>query len=422
MPDSTRFTRRNYWIFILEGALFGIGIAFVSLDSVLPSIAHALGGSDSLVAFLPMAMMLGFFVPPLFTAHWLEKLGRQLPTLRVFCLLQRLPYLFAALALWFLATDYPRAALGAVALAPLLSGVFGGITVAAWFRLTSRMVPGRNRSSAIALRNLLVAVSGIGAGLAVERIFTRLPGPQGFALLHALAFTGLLLSYIVLCMSDEPDVKPPSHEHHKSLAQQLKSLPATLRNDRGFAAFALSRACYALVYVTIPFMAIHATVSTGTGLTLVGSLLAWQMGGSILGNLFGGWLGDHRGSRNVLMAAQAIALLMLLVFISSSQAAGYFIAFALWGMAASMQVIGEGTFISEHAFGSRMPTYISLSSLAALCGMLLSGTTSSLLRHLTHSMIPLVCISAMGVGTALFLNTTRTPEPRHKHRHNTPVV
>lgn len=416
--DPTRFTRRNYWVFVAEGGLFGAGLSFVALDTVLPTIAHSLQGSDSIIAFLPMAMMLGFYVPPLFTAHWLERLGRLMPTLRFYSLLQRLPYAVAALALWFMAGDSPGLALAAVAAAPLISGVFGGITVAAWFRLTSRMVPGKRRSSATAWRNMIAAIAGIGAGLIVEKVFSHLPGAPGFALLHALAFGGLMLSYVVFCMSDEPDVPPPPREDHKSLVQQLRSLPAALRDDPGFRYYALSRAFGSLVYVTIPFMAIHAANVTGAGPSLAGKLLAWQMGGVIVGNSLGAWLGDRHGSRAVLVATQAASLLMLAVFAMSSSPSGHGLAFALWGIGTSMQMIGEGTFLTEHASGPRMPTYISLSFLAALSGMLAAGGTSALLRHLSETIGPLVSVSCGGVALALVLLIAKTPEPRHSANHS----
>jgi MFS family permease len=388
----------------------------------LPTLAHALGGSDSLIAFLPMAMIIGYGVPPLFTAHLFERMGRLMPTLKVSGPVQRLPYAIAALTLWFAGKDSPGVALVAVALAPLVCGLVGGITVAAWFRLTAVMVPGTRRSSGSAMRNMIAAFAGIGAGFAVQAIFSRLPGPPGFAVLHAVAFAILMLSYAVFCFSEEPDFSPLPSADHRSLTQQLRSIPGILRADRNFRFYAVGRVCGNLVYVTIPFMAIHAAKITGAGPALAGNLLAWQMGGSIVGNTLGGWMGDRFGSRSVLLTSYVAALAMLIVCVTSTGAGGFCFAFALWGMAASLQMIGDGTFLAEQGFGRRMPTYVSLSALASLTGMLASGATGSLLRHLTEGIVPLVAVSVVGVGLALLLFVTVIREPRRRGPHQTSLA
>ena len=58
--------KRNFAIHSLEGGLYMGGIAFLSAESVLPTMVNSRGGSEWLVALMPSLMAMGFFTPVLF--------------------------------------------------------------------------------------------------------------------------------------------------------------------------------------------------------------------------------------------------------------------------------------------------------------------------------------------------------------------
>lgn len=412
--EPTNFTRRNYWVFVTEGGLFISGIAFVSQDTILPVIVRQLGGGDTILAFLPTLMLIGFALPPLLTAGWIERQGKLYPMLRLFGFFQRLPYLLAALAILIWGRDYPVAALVAAVVCPLLSGLVGGVTMGAWMQITARTVPGRRRSSGAAARNLIGALFGILAGITAEHVLSAYPGAAGFALLHGIAFGLLMASYAVFLLTDEPFAEPPPVHEHRSFLGQLTVFKETLGGDSTFQKYLVSQAGAFLVFATVPFLAVHSLSVTGLEENFTGRLLAFQMGGNIVGNLLGAWLGDRFGSLRSLLAARGAFLVAIVLALTGDTPLAFCLTFSFWGMTHALQMVGQQTFITEHAFGRRLPTYVGLAALVQLVAILGVGALSSTIRSQTDELWPVATLSAIGVIVSAFLLWTRVPDPRIK--------
>ncbi len=388
------------------------GIAFVSQDSILPGIVHQLGGSDAILAFIPMLMMMGFTLPPLLTAGWIERQGRLMPMLRFFGLLQRLPFLLAALALYGLGSSHPKIVLWAVVACPALSGLMGGITIGAWMRVTSRTVPGKRRSSGMALRNLIAAGMGMVVGVWVEKMLLYFPGVKGFALLHGICFVFVMASYLVFLLTEEPHVDPLPPEHHKSFTQQLKWMFRTLKVDVPFRYYISSRMLNSFIFATIPFMAVYVLGMTGRPEAFTGRLLSCQMGGAILGNMFGGWLGDRHGCRKVLLAARLAFMALGLLLLFAQSATAFCAAFVLWGGTFGLQNIGEQTFLVEFARDKALPSYMAVAAFVQLISVLAVGFLSSALRAQGVGMSVLVLLSMSGAFLSLLILTFKVTDPR----------
>lgn len=413
MPsEPSLYSRKNFAIFVLEGGLFMSGMTFVSQDSILPGIVRQLGGSDRVLAFIPMLMMMGFTLPPLFTAGWIERKGRLMPILRFFGILQRLPFLLTALVLWGMGSSHPTIALWSVLACPVLSGLMGGITLGAWMRVTSRTVPGKRRSSGTALRNLFAAIMGMFAGVFVEKILIQHPGVQGFALLHGICFVFLVLSYITFLFTEEPHAEPLAKEHHKTFAQQLKGMGKTLKVDIEFRHYIFSRMLASLTFATVPFMAIHVLDMTGNPESFTGRLLSFQMAGAILGNVLGGWMGDRYGSRKVLLCARSSFLTLGILLLTANSETLFCFAFLLWGSTFGFQQIGEQTFLVEFAKDKGLPSYMAIAAFIQLVTVLGVGFLSSTLRTLSGSIWPVLLISMFGVSCSLLLLLFKIKDPR----------
>ena len=409
--EPTRYTRRNFWIFVFEGSLYGGGLSFVALASVIPGVVRNLGGGDTLVAFLPTMMFLGFCIPQLLTVKWMESLPRYLPVLRITGFFQRIVYLIAFVALWFLPEDQTLIALILVATCPLISGLFGGITITGWMRMTARTVPGKKRSSGTASRNLIAALIGIFAWIFVEQILARESGLRGISIIHGMSFLFLAISYLVFLFTDEPEgvVEPKAASTESSTLSGFKEI---LRKDQIFRYYIFNRMGAMLVWVLVPFMAVHAIAVTEAGLEFTGRLLAFQMAGNIIGNILGGFLGDKKGSLLVLLVARIVFIVAALCSLLSQTPLGFCIGFACWGVTFAMQMIGEQTFIVEHAFGKKLPTYVAFGASVALVMMFSAGALAALLRSSSDSIWPLGMTALFGVTSSIIILMTRVKDPR----------
>jgi MFS family permease len=188
---------RNFVLHGLEGGLYMGGAAFVDLSTVMPPLILALGGPTWLIGLMPAMAALGFVWPPLFTAHWIERMFWFRPLILATGIFQRLPYLVAAVSLFLPQDKWALCTIAAVALAPFISGAIGGISLTAWQQFVAKTIPRRRLSSLWALRQIVSASIGICAGGIIALVLEKFPGIHGYGVLHLIAFGFLLVSYIM---------------------------------------------------------------------------------------------------------------------------------------------------------------------------------------------------------------------------------
>lgn len=409
--EAERNFRHNYVMHCVEGGLFAGGIAFVSVDAILPAIIKDLGGPTWLISLMPQILALGFIIPPLLTAHWIERLPRVMPLIAGIGVLQRLPYLFAGLALLFLADTVPWVGVAMVAAAPFLSGIAGGLTMPAWTQLITRIIPPRRRASSAALRAVLGAVIGLGAGEIAKRALEAHSGTTGYGLIHLFGFATLMMSWIFFVRIREPnDRMALSQAPRWSLGENLRSLPRVMRGDTNFRRFVLHRILATSHYIATPFLAIHALEVTGENKAFLGSLVQAQMLGGFLGNFLAGYAGDKGGGKLPLLASRLSFLMLLVVGVTADTSAAFIAVFLLYGLSRACDLVGQQTLGLEICPLERLPTYQALMGTLSLPAMLMAAALATLLRELSTSLWPAAVAAAAGtLASLLFLFRVRDP-------------
>lgn len=404
--------RRNYIVHCLDGGFWFGAMAFLAAETVLPIMIETMGGPNWLIALMPQMMMLGFLLPSVLNAHLMER--RQ--TLKGFILktgaCQRVPYLLAGLILLFFGEANPGWALASVALAPLISGLFGGLGFGGWIEMTSRLIPARRRSSSTAIRILIGALIGILAGEIIKHTLAHHPGPRGFAYLHFWTLGLLLLSYGLFTLFRDPPKPLSTIPSQRSLRENLREIPVILREDERFRYFLGVRIFTCGMFVLTPFLALHAVALSERGAAYVGLLLQAQTAGSILGNILAGWLGDAKGGRLPLWWSQMMYILICVLAALAREVAFFHLIFFLLGAANSFQIVGQSTLSVEICPEGRRPTYFAILTLVLFLAMLVvSGLAALVKSHVQTIVIPAV-LSGLSLGVAHFC-LERIRDPRH---------
>src|SRR5436305_2303045 len=96
LPD--RAFRWNFTVMGLDLSLFVLGISFASAYGVLPLFVHHLSASNFALGAIP-AVRASSLLPPLFVAGYTERLARKKPFVVGCTIVERIPYLFIALAI-----------------------------------------------------------------------------------------------------------------------------------------------------------------------------------------------------------------------------------------------------------------------------------------------------------------------------------
>lgn len=407
-----RHLRRNYAALALDGGFYAAGVAFVAMESVFPALLRDLGGPNWLIALAPYLSQYGLFGVPLLTLHWMNRLERFLPFVAWVSVPQRLPPLFAGLALLFAAGTHPQATLWVVALAPVLIGIVGGANSAAFWELVAKTLPANRRASNLAVRNILGTALGFAAGGAIAAVLARWPGPRGFGVLYLCNFACFMLSLAALVFMREAPHAPPPGAARAGPVANLGLLRTWFRTDAIVRHYVLARLFGLGINVLTPFLAIHAIEVLGSPPSFLGTLVAAQMAGSIGASVIAGWLGDRSGGRIVALLGGATAIGLSVAAAVTRSEFGFVVIFFALGLAIYLSFNGAATLLLELFAPERRPTCFALVSFTLLPSMLLCAWLAALTRHLSSGAI----WPAAAVAAALLLVSQvyfhRLPEPR----------
>ncbi len=412
--EVRRHFRRNYLAHSIEGGVFIGALAFLSADTVMPAMIKSLGGPRWLISLSPMAMFMGMMWPPLLTAHWVERLPRVKPFVLFTGVFQRLPFLWAALGLFFWAETHPRLTLALVASAPFLSGTFGGFGAIAWLELVSKAIPPNRRSSASAIRNTIGALMGLSAAGVIHQVLRRHPGTPGYGILFGIAFCFVTLSYLIFLWIREPDVDLGRLRPRRTMAQNLRSLPAILREDVRMRRYVAMRVLGAGIFIMSPYLAIHVLTVLGEPESYLGYLVGCQMAGVITGNFLAGYLGDRYGGKLPVLAARILFVCVCIGAAFNPFEFGFWVLFFFFGSAMTLNMVGNSTLSLEICPVERRPTYLSLLAAVSFSSMLAAAAASTLIREWTEELRPAALLSA-GFMAASMLFLIRVREPRSEN-------
>lgn len=405
-----RELRRNLICHVLEGGLYIGGLSFVHGSTVLPRALEQLGAAPWLVALAPVLLGIGFISPGLFVAHRIERLESMRGWVVQLGVWQRLPYLLAGLAL-LSATQHPLLALPAVLLSPLVSGLIGGVAVNAWKEYVASAIPERLRASMWATRYVLGTVLGLGAGGVVSQVLARAPGPRGYAYLHLGTFVCLALSFVIfLGTSERPRRSRPAQQ---SFAEFVRGIPALVASDRRFQLFLWARIPVHAAYILVPFLGIHALGVLNKPDAYLGSLLTFNMLGSLVGFALAGYSGDRHGGKLSMLLAHGGWLAVAALTPFARESYQFQALFAMLGAALSLSAVGLSTLDLEITPLDRRVSFQAILGAFTLLGMVGSSLLSAFIRELTQDIwalcLPTLLLTLISLG--LFLNIEE-PRPR----------
>ncbi|NLF29261.1 MAG: MFS transporter [Planctomycetes bacterium] len=410
---------RNFLAHSIEGGLYMGGMTFLSASIVGPKMVEALGGPAWLTAAMPQILTAGYLIPPLLTAHWMERLVRFHPLLLTLGFFQRIVYLIAGAVLFWGFRGNPAVLVAAAALAPLISGMVAGSGITAWQEFVANAIPPHRRSSVWATRNAICCLIGLGAGAVVLKVLDAFPGPRGYGLLHLTTFAFLTLSYIAFACTREIPNPRPRPGRAAGVGETLADIWAIVRTDRRFRLYLLSAAFNYGLFIMMPFMTIFTLNRLGWREGQMGWLLSGQMLGAIAGNLLAAWIGDRWGGRRVLLTARTMMLAVCLWMPWARTPAEFLGLFFLFGAGSYCNQVGHATLGMELCPLDRRIRYLASISGVGLVSMLTTWILSMLAwRGSGGSFLVVALLSAATVAISTeFLRGV--VEPRHEATRNT---
>lgn len=391
---------RNYWCNVMDGALFCTAMALVPVMTILPAYVKKFTDNEFLVNSITALFVLGFTAPQVLMARHVESLERRKPLMLLTGLLQRLPWLFLAIAALI---DFGGNSTLPLILFFLFFSLFtfsSGFNIPVWLDLLGKLTPQDKVGRLMATRETIGLTLAIGGSALSIYILAEFPFPTNYSLLFFLFFLITMVSLGFLCFLDEHPsedlkIKP-------SLITYLRGIPPLLRSDRNYRRYVIASCIAALG-------AMQGGLVTAWGIdtfelenrdwilaniSMVNSIIA------IATIYLFGRMGDLAGHKINLMLSALFIIISMTILIFTQHLLWFAASFVFIQLANNANMVSRSAIILQFSKPCDRPTYISVqSTIAALFAFLAPFAGAAIAQQLGYR----ACFAAVIAIKALFL-------------------
>jgi len=418
--EQQRHLRRNVAAFMADFGGFGGGFAFIHPTTVLPVLVRQLTSSAPLLGLLTTVWAGCWLLPQLPAGRWLSDKPRKKPVLVVATAIGRPALLVLAVLLMLARPSDSTVILVGLFLGIIIFRATDAVASVGWFDIFSKAIPINRRGRVVSAGQILGGLLALGAAVIVRWALGP-SGPQfprNFALLFALAFGGMIVSWIGLIALVEP---PEPIENGAS--QQMNVIAHAhhiVRGDRAFRLVTAVRLLTGLAGMALPFYVVHATRELGLPISFVGLVVAAQNIIAIVASFGLGMISEQVGSARVIhiSALASTTAPLLALMLHGLHALGshmtligivYLLAFAAISIVDNSFMLGYLNYVIEIAPPGERPAYVGLTNTISGVLIVLPLVGGALLQ--TTSYPVLFAMAATGAVLGLLLST-RLPASR----------
>ena len=351
----------NFSVNLIDITFITLAFSIISRETITPLLISNLTDSKIAIGLVPAIYSIAYYLPQLFAANHAERLKRKLPFVMVVGgLLERVPYLFAGLAILLFAESAPIAALLCIYLVIGLGALGNGVATPAWFSMIGKVLPVNRRGIFFGVSEGLGTLMGIIGAFFVGRVLDEMGYPLNFATLFLVAAVFMGISWIGLALNREPE--SPIVKEHIPFSHYFRRLPAILRDNHNFRRFLLSYSISRLSTMGVGFFIVFGNENFDLTGADVGLLTAILIGSQAAMQLLLGWLADKRGHKaNLTVSGFALAIAAL-VALGATDLRGLIPAFILLGAGLASDHVSRLNIILEVAVPEDQPTFIGLTN------------------------------------------------------------
>ena len=405
--DSQLVIIRNYrWNFTvnsLNAAFYTVAMTFASIVTFLPLFIEKLGGSNLLIGLVPSVAFIGYQLPGMFSAAFVENMPNKLRFVKNITLIERLPFLILALLCLGVARENPQVAILFTFVCLILITFTSGTITPAWLDYIVKVTPRKSLGMYFAMGSGLGGLIGIGASFWAGYFLKTYPFPTNFFYCFIWAFVAVMLSYGMTLLGREPSVQPSQTK--TKIWEYYQKIPLLLSKDGQLRSYIIYRNLQCLGSMASTFFVVYGVKKLGfpdqSASWMTVSLLLSQS----MSFFLWGYIGDRYHHKIVLIFG-AIGLSLTSVFaLFFSTYWAILMVFVFLGWYYSAQGTSGLAILRDMAPEGRYPTYLALSNgltvLAAFLAPVLGGRIADLYSY--RSMFWLAfCFSVAGLLFLLF--------------------
>ncbi|MEC9488319.1 MAG: MFS transporter [Halanaerobium sp.] len=391
----------SFIIFIWHGFFLALTMSMLDFNTVFPALITEL--IDSKVIFgLLYSIMLG--APLIFNiifGHYMQSYRYKKKFLMLGIYLRSLSYLGMAVFTYLFARQNPVLVISSFFFWILLFSISGGFAGLAYTDIIGKLFKKEKRGQVYTYKQFASSIAAFLGALVVTKIFS--PGQVGFPINYSLTlligFAGLFAASLAFWFIKEPPSKLGFQER-EPLVTFVRKIPALIKTDSRFSRFILVENLTSFSLMILPFYMVFAREHFAVGEEYIGRYLLFQIGGTILSNLFWGFIAKRLGSRIVVRICIFLggAIPVIAVLLSPFGPDIYAVVFVLVGFIISGRKIGFDPYFLEIAPEEERTVYLGVRGTMNFLIVLMpiiGGIFIDLLGyHITFIMVTVVMLSA----------------------------
>jgi len=355
--------RSNLRAHMMDGALYGLAMSFISFNTILPVFIQQVGGGVVAIGSVPVLWTIGLNFPQIIVVRLTNSVGQVKPSVLRFGLLNRSSFLAVGVFTLMFVNDLPTT----ISVPLLLVLIFfiavtGSFGVPLWFHIFVKTTPMQLRGKLMAIRQLFSSSLGILGGFAVTFILATFSFPNNFALLFVIAYLLSMASYLYLRKLQEPSALQSSYPNTAPSLSAFADGRAILKRNKNFRNFLLSDAFTLMSMSASAFYAVYAIEKFDVPPSYAGTFTVIVMVGMVAGNSVFGYLADSFGHKVnlILLASASVAASMIAISADNILVYGFTFFFMAWTV--GLQGISRLSFVAELCSESERPTYVAMTN------------------------------------------------------------
>lgn len=355
--------KKSYLIFIWHGFFLTLTMSMIDFNTVFPSLVSIL--IDSKIIFgLLYSIMLG--APRIFNiifSHYMNAYDYRKKFLLLGIYLRAFSFLGMAFFTYYFGSSSPDLVIISFFFWVLVFSISGGFASISYGDIIGKTVASEERGKLYASKQFAASLAAFMGGMVVQNIFSgdRFGFPLNYSITLFVGFVGLLIAALAFWLIKEPP-STSKDEDLLSLTEYIKKVPGILKKDKNFASFIIIENMASFSLMLLPFYIVYAQDSFGIGSDFIGRYLLFQIAGTIVSNLFWGYISDRLNSQAVvricILGGAVIPIIALLL--SNFGPETYSIIFFLIGFLISGRKVGFEPYLLEIAPDDRRTVYLGI--------------------------------------------------------------
>jgi len=357
-PEVKKNFKRNSFANLMDNAIWYFGASFTAAYTIIPVFLTTLTDSPILIGLIPALQSIGWFLPQLFLAKYLEGINQRLPLVRKLGIFERVPFLLLAVGAFLIPRLDQKTALILILIIYTIKAFSSGVVGLPWQELMATVIPVSHRGRFWGFTLIVGRLMGLVGAFISGLILARVAYPNNYAIMFFIGFIAVSISFLFLSLNIEPVIERHSTQIDPGIWIRIKK---TLSKDKNFGIYLINRGFSFMSSMGMAFITVYGIQKFNLPISQSATFTAVMFASEIFGYGIWGNLGDKDGYKRVIEICNFFSIIGLFSILFIGSIWGLYIAFGILSFARSGEYISDQNLAMEFGSENDRPTYIGMS-------------------------------------------------------------